>query len=249
LQKATKDAHVTNSLGMKFVPVPHTSILMCIHETRYQDWAAYAGAEIVNPRWKVSLNGVKEDQLDDYPIKNVTHDDAVGFCKWMTRKEGKTYRLPTDQEWSYAVGIGEQEDWNPGATPESRSGKLKEVFPWGTAWPPPSGAGNFADSSWYELDPIKHQFISGYSDGFATVAPVMSFQPNSLGIYDLGGNLTEWVEDWWNAEQKDRAARGSSLAGSDRGKLFSSTRYHLHPSIFYANGGWGFRCVLELPPP
>ncbi len=245
-ESSTKDKPFVNSLGMKFVPVPGTKVLFCIHETSYKDWAAYAAAEKVNPRWKVSLNSLKGDRLEDYPVKNVTHDDAVGFCEWMTKKEGKTYRLPTDQEWSNAVGIGEQEDWTPGATPESRSGKLKEVFPWGTAWPPPSGAGNYADSSWHESDPSKHQFIAGYTDGFATLAPVMSFQPNSLGIYDLGGNLTEWVEDWWNADQKDRAARGSSLAVSERGKLFSSTRYHLPPSIFYANGGWGFRVVLEV---
>jgi serine/threonine protein kinase len=249
---ATKEKPFTNSVGMKFVPVPGTNVLMCIHETRHKDWEAYASAvKSVNPRWKgyVNFGGyVISDRMDDHPVKNVTWDDAVDFCQWLSKREGRTYRLPTDKEWSYAVGIGHKEDWSPGTTPEMRGGKLQNEFPWGTAWPPPKGAGNFADTAWNEQFPKENDFVAGYTDGFPATSPVMSFQPNQLGIYDLSGNVGEWVDDWWNGEQHDRAMRMSSFFKSARDNLRSACRGHLSPSVFYGNAYVGSRCVLEATP-
>ena len=67
--------------------------------------------------------------------------DAVAFCKWLTDKEHddnilesrQEYRLPTDPEWSAAVGLKNE----GGATPEARDGKIRNEFPWGKQWPPP----------------------------------------------------------------------------------------------------------------
>ena len=76
-----------------------------------------------------------------YPIAQVTWEDASDFCGWLTEKEqreGKLdknqgYRLPTDQEWSQAVGLPEES----GSTPKEKSGRIKDVYPWGREWPPP----------------------------------------------------------------------------------------------------------------
>jgi serine/threonine protein kinase/formylglycine-generating enzyme required for sulfatase activity len=248
--EATKERPFTNSLGMKFVPVPGTGNLMCIHETRKQDYAAFAVAmKNVHPRWKdyQAFHGnVLTERADEHPVKNVTHDDVVGFCQWLSKEEDKTYRLPTDKEWSYAIGIGPEESWTQETTPETRGGKIKDVFSWGTIWPPPKDAGNLADTALNAAVPNEKHFIDGYTDGFPAAAPVMSFQPNHLGIYDLSGNVAEWVEDWWNSNQKDRAIRGSAYFTSERHIMFSSHRGHLPPSVFYGNANVGFRCVVEI---
>jgi formylglycine-generating enzyme required for sulfatase activity len=95
----------TNALGMKFVPVPGTQILMCIHETRNKDYAAFAEESSgVNGEWKKVVFDfgekgkftIKDDK--DHPVVNVSWEDANAFCAWLGRKDGKTYRLPTDHE-------------------------------------------------------------------------------------------------------------------------------------------------------
>jgi formylglycine-generating enzyme required for sulfatase activity len=109
-----------NSLGMTFAALPGTSVLVCIHETRKADYAAYAAANSpVDTAWQnASADG-------DRPVVHVTGDDAQRFCAWLSRKEGVRYRLPTEQEWTTAVAPGMAQ---PGA----------EVFPWGQGWPPPN---------------------------------------------------------------------------------------------------------------
>jgi len=237
----------TNTLGMKFVPVPGTEVLFCIHETRRQDYAAYAN-EVpgVDGAWKnQSRNGIPCGDKDDHPVVSVSWEDAVKFCEWLSKKEGKTYRLPTDEEWSIAVGLGRKEKRVKGITPESLNGKETTEFPWGDDYPPKTKdkAGNYADSAWLEKFP-NDPGMKDYTDGFPTTAPVMSFKPNKLGLYDMGGNVWEWVEDWWNDAKTDRVLRGASFISRDRGPLLSSYRSHHAPGYrHYYNG---FRCVMDM---
>jgi formylglycine-generating enzyme required for sulfatase activity len=141
----------TNPLGMKFVPVPGTQILMCIHETRNKDYAQYASESSgVDASWKnvkFELSKSKYTITNDeaYPVVNVSWQDATAFCSWLGRKDGKTYRLPTDHEWSCAVGIGDQE--NARDTPQAKDGKVPG-FPWGSGYPPPTNnVGNYRDAT------------------------------------------------------------------------------------------------------
>jgi len=234
---ATKDAPFVNSLGMKFVPVPGTDVLFCIHETRWRDFAAYAG----------DGRGMLKSS-PDLPVAHINWDHAGAFCAWLSRKEGRTYRLPTDREWSYAVGIGEQEKWDADTTPATVN-QVPDQFPWGTDWPPPKGAGNYRDATFNAKDSrADGKYIEGYDDGFSVASPVMSFTPNRLGIYDLGGNMAEWVGDWYDATKEIRVLRGGAFSSGTRDDLLSSKRFAIRsPAGSPGISGHGFRVVLVPP--
>jgi eukaryotic-like serine/threonine-protein kinase len=218
----------TNSLGMKFVPLGDVRI--SIWETRVQDFEAFCGA-----------TGHRREPLDVaqnamHPVVKVNWFDANAFCKWLTSKEHdegviedrQFYRLPTDLEWSAAVGLP-----NEGSeTPEARDGKIRNEFPWGKQWPPPAGAGNYPAAA-------------GQRRG--GTMPVGSFNPNALGIYDLGGNVWEWCLEGYKGNPvgigRDWGVlRGGSWATSNRLEMQSSYRNVIDRNerdVIY-----GFRCVL-----
>jgi len=247
LARATKDAPFENSLGMKFVPVPGTEVLFCIHEVRYKDYEEYAkkAKESVDSQWKNQTTDGVEIQKDagDHPVAGVNWEDTQKFCAWLSEKEGKTYRLPTDREWSRAVGIGREEDWKDDTTPAIVL-KVPYIFPWGDEWPPRAGAANYSDASRQGKAPRGDaKYVDGgYDDGFPTTAPVMSFEKNKLGIYDLGGNVWEWCEDWYSGENKERVLRGASWGFAERRFLLSSYRHRHLPGRRI--GDHGFRVVL-----
>jgi formylglycine-generating enzyme required for sulfatase activity len=186
----------------------------------------------------------------DYPVVNVSWNDANTFCAWLTEKErqaGKitataTYRLPTDAEWSWAVGIGDRET---NGAPQDKSTRIEGVFPWGTQYPPPAGAGNFADLAAREYF-TNWPFIEGYRDGFVTTSPVGSFTPNQFGLYDLAGNALEWCDDFYDAAHKQLVMRGGGWNNTGPKSLLSSYREHIAPERFSVVTG--FRCVLAPGP-
>ena len=180
----------------------------------------------------------------DYPVELVSWDDAKEFCRRLTaglpdNLKGKfVFRLPTDAEWSVAVGLPEES----GSTPRDKDSKIKDVYPWGTIWPPPSGAGNYADQS-FKQKYRSSTVMEGYADGYAETAPVGSFKPNQFGLYDLGGNVWEWCEDWYDSATKSsRGLRGGSWYYGDPDFLLSSYRRNRTPDR--RSNSYGFRCVL-----
>ena len=128
-------------------------------------------------------------------------------------------------------------------------------FPWGTRYPPPppTMAGNYRDETFHGKFPnamfwgfpnaTDDKWIEGYTDGFATTAPVGSFAPNEYGIYDLGGNVWEWCEDLYEPANTPRVLRGASWRfKSALDTLLSSFRVRCTPTD--RNDHHGFRCVL-----
>ena len=233
-----------NRLGMKFVPVADTSVLFSIWDVRNKDYAAFvASTNGMDGSWQRS--GF-DDCNEAYPVVNVNWDDAQAFCQWLTdkeRREGEinadqSYRLPTDTEWSTAVGLDESRT----GTPKDKSGKVLGIYPWGDHWPPPKGAGNFADSSVLGRWRGQMSAIADYADGYSSISPVGSFQPNRFGLHDMGGNVRQWCEDSFDGIGTDRVWRGSSWMESRMNDLLSSSRYGRAPD--YRASTVGFRVVL-----
>jgi formylglycine-generating enzyme required for sulfatase activity len=220
----------TNSLGVKFVPAGTDGVLFSVWDVRVQDYQTFVTA--TGHDWsKPSFS-----QTDNDPAVNVSWDDAYAFCDWLTKKEqaegslasNQKYRLPTDAEWSKAVGLNESAD----GTPARKSMKITGVYPWGTQWPPPSGAGNYPET-------LTH-------DGYANTSPVGSFTANSYGLYDMGGNVWQWCEDKYNNEHDWRVLRGASWFVGGPQRLLSSCRNGVGPGDRFDDGG--FRVVVVVSP-
>ena len=134
-----------------------------------------------NPKYLWSNPGFK--QLGNEPVLNVTWNDAVALTQWLSHREGKTYRLPTEAEWEYACRAGTRSRYFNGDNPEALVDSAN-IFD-------ADSAKNWQRWNIYALK--KH-------DGFAFTAPVGSFKPNAFGIYDMSGNAWEWVSDWYDEQ-------------------------------------------------
>jgi formylglycine-generating enzyme required for sulfatase activity len=137
--------------------------------------------------------------LDNQPVVKVSWQDAAAYCNWLSRKEGLPpfyreekgkftpihpfttgFRLPSEAEWSYAARM---------------AGRSKRArYPWPGKFPPRDVVGNFGDESARALLPV---VIRGYSDGYPVSSPVGAFPKNPAGLFDMGGNVSQWCQDWY----------------------------------------------------
>ncbi len=237
--KATPSIPFRNSLGMKFVPVAGTQVLFCVHETRFSDYERFALDQPgLNQRWRSQTEDgfVITERSGDHPVTWVIWSEAKAFCDWLGKKEGRNYRLPTDEEWSFAAGMIRPFPGGPSV--------IGTRYPWGDAWPPPAGAGNYSDQSRKRHAPATYaaNYLEGYDDGYPTTAPVMSFPANEFGLHDLGGNVWEWVEDQATDHPAARLRRGGSWRIALEPDLRSSYRLSNEPS--QRDPIHGFRLVL-----
>lgn len=149
-------------------------------------------------------------QTANHPVVNVSWHDAVAFCDWLTRTEGKKYRLPTEAEWEYACRAGTTTTYFSGDDPKS-------LRPYA----------NIADASCKKVfprifnQPKYYDYTLPWDDKYPFTAPVGSFKPNPWGLYDMHGNVQEWCSDWYGEnyyqESKDEDPRGPS-SGTHRVK-------------------------------
>jgi serine/threonine protein kinase/formylglycine-generating enzyme required for sulfatase activity len=263
-----------NSLGMEFVALGD-NLMVSKWETRRKDFdrfvrdynAALAKAGNINPdEMPMPLVMPPGSDTEDplHPVTSVTRDLAEKFCEWLTALEQEplpdkkdilitrnhVYRLPTDLEWSRMSGLENEH----GTTPLIRDGNKVKTFPWGDAWPPPPGAGNFADSN-----SSLSSSIPIYEDPFPDIAKVGSFPPNKHGIYDLCGNAQEWVstplygpdeESGIKAEPgtlpRLGVLRGGGWDSFRQEELYTGTRNIIQPGR--ADKSFGFRVVLARIP-
>jgi formylglycine-generating enzyme required for sulfatase activity len=179
-------------------------------------------------------------QDDNHPVVNVSWRDAMAFCTWLTWKEGRLYRLPTEAEWEYACRAGTTTLFSCGDDPET----LATV-------------GNIADESTKSKFPIWHAIKA--KDGFVFTAPVGSFKANPFGLFDMHGNAREWCSDWSSESyysatpisdppgppaSTSRVFRGGGWTSSPA-SCRSACRGAFLPST--ANLNLGFRVAADLP--
>ena len=221
-----------NTLGMKFVPIPGLDVLFSVWDTRVQDFQAFvqetgydatAGMySYKNGQWGQNGDSWKNpgySQGPTHPVVGMSDADAKAFCAWLTKKEqaagrlgpDQEYRLPTNDEWNIAAGSTE--------------------FPWGGQWPPPSGAGNYGDATAKRKYP-NWGAIDGYDDGYAETSPVGSFAANRYGLYDMGGNV-------WQRVQENHL-RGAAFVTSSRQEIGSKTSLVASVERSFS---FSFRCV------
>jgi len=122
-------------------------------------------------------------RTDAHPVVNVSWNDAVAFCRWLSRSEGKTYRLPTEAEWEYACRAGTGSLFSNGDDPES----LTRV-------------GNVADATFKRKKMSRSYWGIEASDSVIFSAPVGKYAPNAFGLYDMHGNVWEWCQDWYGKD-------------------------------------------------
>ena len=161
-----------------------------------------------------SLNREKQ------PAVQVSWEQAALFCNWLSEKEklppvymkrgGKLlprepfptgYRLPTEAEWEYCVRFAQN--------------KSSLIYPWGDTFPPKSKTLNIADISAKDLLPA---YLEKYNDGYPVAAPPASFKANALGLYDLGGNVAEWCNDYYSIYSFSPTAIYQDPSGPQDGK-------------------------------
>lgn len=136
---------------------------------------AFAGRD---PKYSWANPGFPQE--DDHPVLNVTWNDAVAMARWLSDKEGRRYRLPTEAEWEYACNAGQS-----------------TLFPIGNDPVALDLTANVFDAGSARLWPQWASYARPGNDGFPFTAPVGSFEPNAFGLYDMAGNAWEWTADWY----------------------------------------------------
>jgi formylglycine-generating enzyme required for sulfatase activity len=175
-----------------------------LHPVRLERPFYIQSTEVTNAQFRQFQSSHNSGQLEGnslnrehQPAAQVSWQQAAAFCNWLSRREGLTpfyqeqqgiivgfspqslgYRLPTEAEWAFVARVDGEE-------PLRR-------FTWGEAFPPDRVMENVADnSSAY----VTGRILNGYEDGYVVSAPVGSFEPNHRGLFDIGGNVSEWIHD------------------------------------------------------
>ncbi|MFH7012531.1 formylglycine-generating enzyme family protein [Flavobacterium sp. FlaQc-52] len=127
---------------------------------------------------------------EKYPVVHITYEDAAAYAKWA----GK--RLPTEAEWEFAA----------------RGGKTGNLYAWGNTLKP---NGKFQANIYQGHFPIKDGDTG--EDGFKGIAPTAQFEPNTYGLYDIGGNVWEWVNDWYSVDYYQTLAGDGKITKNPQG--------------------------------
>ena len=186
-------------------------------------------------------------QTDDYPVVGMNSNDGISFCVWLTKHEraadalaeDEEYWLPTDYQWSVAAGlVGEL----AGATPRQRHMQALDsergtfrLFPWGEWDKSATFYGNYR----------------GNDDGYFNTAPLGSFAANLHGLHDMGGNVAEWCEDFYDGSREFGVLRGAHWYTSPENTAELAVSHRNQPEWskpHKRNENFGFRVVLRKIP-
>jgi len=148
-------------------------------------------------------------QTDNHPVVNVSWNDAVAYCRWVTeeysnRGQKSVCRLPTEAEWEYACRAGSTTRYATGDTPRSVN-----------------GFGNVRDAS-LEAELPNLDYVTAppfsFNDGAAFTSVAGKYKPNAFGLYDMHGNVWEWCSDWYD-EKYYASSPATDPKGPDSGSF------------------------------
>jgi formylglycine-generating enzyme required for sulfatase activity len=214
-------------LGMKFVPLPKGTFYMGwdsqvkkatktevkedfeigVYTVTQGQWQELMGK---NPSWfcrdgggKDKVKDIKDEDLKQFPVEQVSWDDAQEFIKKLNEQEkgkGWSYRLPTEAEWEYAC--------RGGATSE-------EECSYDFYFAKPTNELSSHEANFNGTQPAPKADKGPF---LGRTTKVGSYAPNKLGLYDMNGNVSQWCEDLWNPKASGalaslRVFRGGSWAG------------------------------------
>jgi formylglycine-generating enzyme required for sulfatase activity len=198
------------------IPIPGTGVLMQKTDFTVGDWNLYIKARGM-PEWE-QPNPFEFVQGDDHPVVNVSWNDAVEFCKWLSGVSSSKYRLPYFKERKAASGGSK--------------------YPWGVHWPPRKDDGNYAINA-----DGKGDSAGAGVDGVKGTCAVGKFKPNALGFFDLGGNVCEWDID--THADNNRISGGSWTTGDENHMRMESGFYGGNNKAT-KRADLGFRVIKEM---
>ena len=181
-------------------------------------------------------------QADDHPVSCVNWHDAQAFADWLSAETGTRFRLPTEAQWEYAVRAG-----------------TETTYFWGEDPAALCAYANAADQRALAHYPAFD--VNACDDGHVRTSAVARYRPNPWGLYDLYGNVWEWVEDCWNISYAGAPADGSAwLNGDCTRRVFRGGGYGDIPRFARSTlrnrsdsrdrkDDIGFRLVAERPAP
>ena len=174
---------------------------------------------------------------DNHPVVCVSWNEAVSYAEWLSKETGETYRLLTESEWEYSARAGTKTvrfwgnsdegcDYANGAdldiTPESFLEEMKG-----------RGSKIVLPEDWVVAD---------CHDGYEYSAPVGSFVPNDFGVYDILGNVAEWVGDCWDGSYEDSPRDGTArLTGDCNRPILRGASYYDMPLYLRSSNHYGFQ--------
>jgi formylglycine-generating enzyme required for sulfatase activity len=221
-------------------------------EITQAQWNVYLKDEPFDERRLCSQWNSKKEQFEDsdvsevagldLPISCVSYSEVQGYLQWLSRKTGRTYRLPSEAEWEYAA----------------KAGSIT-AYPWGNDPNEACETANVYDQSAADAHSLGYAAI-GCKDGFAGVAPVGSMHANGLELFDMIGNVAEWTADCFTESYVGRPNDGRAWVWSGgctrhvvKGGSFDSPQDLVRPGArdAYDNRARfqtiGFRVATDVP--
>jgi formylglycine-generating enzyme required for sulfatase activity len=161
-------------------------------------------------------------QDDSHPVVRISWDDAKAYAAWLETIYGHPYRLLSEAEWEYAARAGT-------VTP----------FWWGSSITPSQA--NYNGEHVYAGGGSKGEYRKG-------TVPVGSFNANPWGLYNVHGNVWEWMEDFWHDNYNGAPADGSAwiTSPSGRGRVVRGGSWYLYPGVLRAALRYRYSAELSL---